>query len=45
MKTLLICLEDHEYKRLAEIKKKKGLTWKQLLMSLCDDESEDGKNE
>jgi hypothetical protein len=45
MKTLLICLENDEYRRLLKVKKKKGLTWKQLLMSLCDDESEEDEDD
>jgi hypothetical protein len=45
MKTLLIPLEDNEYERLLKVKRRKGLTWKQLLMSLCDDESEDDEDD
>jgi len=32
MKEIRIMLEDAEYKTLSEIKERKNLTWKQLLM-------------
>jgi hypothetical protein len=36
MRTLNISLEDKEFRKLQRAKKQLGLTWHDLLMSLCE---------